>query len=106
MLYTNLKAVENTHKYLIANNHINANKVSFKGASFEPMRPEIIQAKIDNSLIMAQEAGQTEKHSFLRKVFGPLYDKVVNALANNSQEFIEIEQTSGLPLEYRLNYYA
>lgn len=106
MLNTNLKAVENTQKYLVNQRALNSNQVSFKGASFEPLRPEVIQAKIDESLMIAKESGQAEESSILRKVFGPLYDKMIDALAKHSEEFIEIEESSALPLEYRLNYYA
>ena len=83
------------------------NPVKFTGASFEPIRPEHFQVRIDDAVVFKQRI-DTEP-TFRPKDTGfisRMYEKLIKALADNSTENIEPKADALDGYEYKFWYYA
>lgn len=96
----------NNTNYMI-NKDASFKPVKFRGASFEPIRPEHFQVKIDDTVVFKQRIGteptvRPKDTGFI----STMYDKLITALADNSEKYIEIEEDNFPAYEYKVWYYA
>lgn len=102
MFNNNLQAIQPINPHRVNPANVKTKPVNFQGASFEPIRPEHLRIKVDDTVVYKETPDSKQNEGF----FARIYRQFIEMLARNSQEFIEIEQESGLPFEYKISYYA